>query len=189
MFRNLMIYRLKADGASEGLADGLDLLLSRAPFVECPSNAPVSRGWGKIEDQHVHVVGRHYFMRLDIEERLLPARALNLEVSKRADVLEEQQGYRPGRKQMRELRERVTEELLPRALVVRRSTNVWFDPVGGWLGIDAAGHARAEEVIENLRYCLDPFPLTLVHTVLSPTSAMADWLAGGAGRLYHRPRL
>ncbi len=49
----------------------------------------------------------------------------------------------------------------------------------GWLCVDASSPAKAEEVIEHLRHCLDEFPLTLLHTQLSPQSAMADWLAGG----------
>jgi recombination associated protein RdgC len=116
---------------------------------------------------------------LAIEQRLLPAAVVNQEARDRAAAIEAQQGYAPGRKQMRELRERVTEELMPRAFTKRRTTLVWIDPQAGWFCVDAASQAKAEEVIEHLRHCLDEFPLALLHTQLSPQAAMADWLSGG----------
>ena len=54
-------------------------------------------------------------------------------------------------------------------------------PQNGWFIVDAGSPAKAEEVIEHLRFCLDEFPLQMLHTQLSPQSAMADWLAGGEG--------
>jgi recombination associated protein RdgC len=104
---------------------------------------------------------------------------VNDEVKDRAEAMEAQQGYAPGRKQLKELRERVTEELMPRAFTRRRTTFVWIDPKNGWFCVDASSPGKAEEVIEHLRHCLDEFPLTMLHTQVSPTSAMADWLAGG----------
>ena len=55
----------------------------------------------------------------------------------------------------------------------------WIDPINGWLVVDAASQSKAEDMLEQLRHTLDSFPLTLLRTELSPTSAMADWLAGG----------
>jgi len=68
---------------------------------------------------------------------------------------------------------------MPRAFTRRRTTFVWVDPKNGWFCVDAASPAKAEEVIEHLRHCLDDFPLSMLHTQISPQSAMADWLAGG----------
>ena len=104
---------------------------------------------------------------------------VNEEVKERAEKLTEQQGYAPGRKALRELKERVTEELMPRAFTKNRTAFVWIDPVNGWFVVDAGSQAKAEEAIEHLRHCLDEFPLKPLHTQLSPQSAMADWLAGG----------
>jgi recombination associated protein RdgC len=47
------------------------------------------------------------------------------------------------------LKEQVTDELLPRAFSVVRSTWVWIDPVNGWLLVDA-GSPSAEEVLKLL---------------------------------------
>jgi recombination associated protein RdgC len=53
----------------------------------------------------------------------------------------------------------------------------WIDPVGGWLVIDAASPARAEEVLDALRDTLDELPVKMVKTQLSPVSVMTAWLA------------
>jgi len=177
-FKNIQLYRLS------NLATSIDQFaeqLSRGPFVKCPSNQPMSRGWiaPRKDGSLVYSLGGQWLIALAVEQRLLPSSVVNEEVKDRAELLEAQQGYAPGRKQMKELRERITEELMPRAFTRRRSTFVWIDPVNGWFCVDAASPGKAEEVIEHLRHCLDEFPLTMLHTELSPTSSMSDWLAGG----------
>ncbi len=178
-FKNLQIYRLPTPWNIE-LAK-FDELLSRAPFNRCPSNEPLSKGWisPRRDGSLVFSLGGQWLIALAVEQRLLPSSVVNDEVKDRAEAMEAQQGYAPGRKQLKELRERVTEELMPRAFTRRRSTFVWIDPKNGWFCVDASSPGKAEEVIEHLRHCLDEFPLTMLHTQVSPTSAMADWLAGG----------
>lgn len=178
-FKNLQIYRLPTPWHID-LAK-FEEQLARGPFSKCPSNQPMSRGWvsPRQDGALVFSLERQWLIALAVEQRLLPSSVVNDEVRERAAQIEEQQGYAPGRKQLKELRERVTEELMPRAFTRRRSTFVWLDPVNGWCCVDAGSPAKAEEVIEHLRHCLDEFPLKPLHTQLSPQSAMADWLAGG----------
>ncbi len=59
---------------------------------------------------------------------------------------------------MKEIKERVTDELLPRAFSVYRDTRVWIDPINRWLVIDAAASSKADEVIGMLAKAIDPFP-------------------------------
>ncbi len=178
-FRNLQLYRLPAPWTID-LAK-LEEQLARAPFQRCASHEAMSRGWvsPRKDGALVYSSNRQWLLALAVEQRLLPSSVVNQEVKERAEAMEAQQGYAPGRKQLKELRERITEELMPRAFTRRRSTFVWIDPQAGWFCVDAASPGKAEEVIEHLRSSLDKFPLTLLHTQLSPTSAMADWLAGG----------
>ena len=178
-FKNLQLYRLPAPWTMD-LAT-LEEQLARGPFVKCPSNQPMSRGWvsPRKDGALVFSLGQQWLLALAVEQRLLPSSVINEEVRERAEAIEAQQGYAPGRKQLKELRERVSEELMPRAFTRRRNTFVWIDPQAGWFAVDAASPAKSEEVIEHLRHCLDDFPLTMLHTRLSPQSAMADWLAGG----------
>lgn len=179
-FKHATLYRLPTPWSIT--LETLEEQLKRIPFERCSGSEQQRSGWvpptGK-EGPLVYSLNRQWLIALCTEQRLLPSSVINDEVKERAEALEEQQGYAPGRKQMRELRDRVAEELLPRAFTKRRCTYVWIDPMNGWLAVDAGSLSKAEEVVEVLRKCLDDFPLKLVHTQLSPCSAMADWLAGG----------
>ncbi|MDR2881593.1 MAG: recombination-associated protein RdgC [Azoarcus sp.] len=179
-FKNLQLYRLPAGW--EVTSAQLETSLSARPLQPCGSQDMESRGWvsPRNDDVMVRAIGRQWLIALGMESRLLPASIVRQEAEVRAETLAEKLGYRPGRGQMKELREQITQELLPRAFTRQRRTWVWIDPVDGWLGIDTSSTARAEEVLECLRQTLDNFPLTLLRTARSPMSAMTDWLAGEA---------
>jgi recombination associated protein RdgC len=97
----------------------------------------------------------------------------------RAADIEEAQARKIGRKEMRDLREQVTQELLPRAFTSRRTTWGWMDTVNGWLVIDAGSDAKADEFLETLLMTVGEIQLRPLQTQLSPTAAMTDWLASG----------
>ncbi|ATE61993.1 recombination-associated protein RdgC [Thauera sinica] len=177
-FKNLQIYRLPANW--DMTPERLEEQLAKKPFHPCGSQDMESRGWLSPlgNDVLVHAVGRQWLIALGFEHRLLPSAVVKQEADERAEELAEQQGYRLGRKQMKELREHVTQELMPRAFTRRRRLHAWIDPADGWLVVDAASQSKAEDVLEQLRHTLDGFPLTLLRTEKSPMSAMADWLAG-----------
>lgn len=177
-FRNLQLYRLPAPWALT-LAD-LEEQLTRGSFHPCGSQDHQSRGWVSPRNGAlVHSIGGQWLLSLMVEQRLLPSSVVNQEVMERAEKMAAEQGYPPGRKALRELKDRVTEELLPRAFLKRSKTPVWIDPKNGWLGVDSSSQVKAEEALEHLRKTLDDLPLTLIRTQRSPVSAMADWLAGG----------
>lgn len=174
-FNNLIVYRTPSNWISlEALADQL----GRAPFVSRPANQPSSRGFIPVRGSIVHAVGRQWMIALQTEEAILPASVLADAVKKKVDALTEQQGYTPGRKQIKEVKERTIEEMLPQAFSRRSVTYVWIDPVAGFFCVNASGASKVEAVIEAMRQCLDEFPLAMLHTQISPQSAMADWLAG-----------
>jgi recombination associated protein RdgC len=97
----------------------------------------------------------------------------------RAVLIEQEQGYPVGRRQLRELKERVADELRARALTRRRVTRAWIDPAHGWFVIDAAGAARGDELVETLRDSLGSLPVRFLETARSPQAAMAAWLMLG----------
>lgn len=177
-FKNLQLYRLPVGWEID--ATEFEAGLAARPLQPCGSQDMASHGWvsPRDDDALLHRVGRQWLIAFGIESRLLPAAVIRQEAEERAALLAEQQGYRLGRKQMRNLCEQVTQELLPRAFTRRGRIYVWIDPVGGWLGVDASSQAKAEEVLECLRQTFDRFPLALLRTVRSPASAMAGWLAG-----------
>lgn len=178
-FRNLQIYRISENWNMS--AEVLQEQLSRKRFQPCGSQDQETHGWTPpaASEDLVHQVGDQWLIALGFEQRLLPSAVVKQEADERAEDIAAQQGYKVGRKQMKELREQITQEFLPRAFTRRRKVFAWIDPIRGWLGVDAPSQARAEGVLEALRQTLDTLPLALLRTERSPTAAMADWLAGG----------
>ena len=178
MFKNLIVFRLTQKW--DITAEDLHYQLSRIQFAACASSEMQSQGWSspRDNDRLVHSVNHQFLITLTTEKKLLPSSVINEVTKARADELEEQQGFYPGRKAMKDLKERVTDELLPRAFAVKKNTNVWIDPINRWLVIDSSSAARADEVIKLLLKCCDKLPLEGLRVKLSPQAAMTSWLAG-----------
>jgi recombination associated protein RdgC len=177
-FKNLVVYRLTQWNISP---DTLEEKLSQHTLQPCSGLEMQSRGWVSPKDEGsplVHTLGPQMMISLGTEKKLLPATVINQFAKSRAVELEEQQGYKPGRKQMKEIKESITDELLPRAFAIRRKTCAWIDPVGGWLVVDAASLASSDELTESLIKILEGVSFSLVRTDMSASGAMTAWLAG-----------
>lgn len=179
-FKNLQIFRL-TDGWDYP-SDRLIELLQQGAFVGCGATDRGARGWlpPRGEGELVFTSERQQLIALGLEQKLLPSSVVRQYAQAKMDQVEAAQGYKPGRKQAREIRDQIELELLPRAFVKRNLVYVWIDPVHRWLLVDASSPARADEVVEQLKLCLGELPLTLLKTRLSPGAAMTQWLAEGA---------
>ena len=177
-FRNLQLYRLPAnwDMTAERLAEQLGRLM----FRPCGSQDLATQGWiSPVQDQLVFSVDGQWMISLCVETRILPASVINQETEERAKKFETQQGFKPGRKQTKEIKECVLIDLLPKAFTRRRKVYAWIDPKAGYLAVDSSSRSAAEPLIEALHKALDELPLKLINTERSPATAMTDWLAGG----------
>ncbi|UDG77028.1 recombination-associated protein RdgC [Achromobacter sp. 77] len=176
-FRNLKIYRLSAPLSD--YADKLQAGLKLHAFQSGNNLEVQSLGWIAPREggELAHPVAGQFLLCLRAERKLLPPSVIAQVAKARAEEIEEQQGYKPGRKQMKEIKERVTDELLPRAFSVYRDTRVWIDPVNRWLVIDTASSSKADEVIGLLAKTVDPMPLENLYVAQSPAAAMTGWLA------------
>lgn len=125
----------------------------------------------------VHAVAGNFLIALQTQKKLLPTSVVNDVVRARAAEVEEQQGFKPGRKQLKELKEQVIEEMLPRAFSVNSTTRAWIDAANGWLVIDAGSSSKADEMRGMLFKAIDPLAMTNVYVNLSPVAAMTEWLA------------
>lgn len=176
-FRNLQLYRLPTPW--DMTADRLSEQLARLVFQPCGSQDLATQGWSApLHDTLVHSVGGQWMIALGVEQRLLPGSVVKQVAEEKAEEIEAQQGFKPGRKQMKEIKEAVMQELLPRAFTRRRKVYAWIDPQAGYLAVDAASRTAAEPLIECLHKALDELPLKLLNTEHSPGAAMTGWLAG-----------
>ncbi len=177
-FKNLKIYLLNPDW-NVG-PDALAQALEGCTFA--PAGSQDSQVSGFVPPcEHashglVHAVGKHYLITVCTEKKLLPASVVNQFSRARALEIEEQQGYKPGRKQMKEIKEQMTMELLPRAFVLQSLTFAWFDMENHRFVIDAGAAGKADDMLGLLAKIVAPFPIVPLHVEQSPGAAMTGWL-------------
>lgn len=179
-FKNLQILTLPAGWTVTAAA--LEAALRRHPLLPVNAASMQSQGWLPPGPGAalVHAHNRQLLLALGIEQRLLPAAVINQATRQKAEALEQQQGFAPGRKQLRDLKDQVANELRPRAFVRRRSVRAWLDLDAGRLIVDSASPKLAEELTTVLRADLGELPVTPLATQQSPAAAMTAWLSAGA---------
>ncbi len=179
LFRNLCVYRLPADWNIT--AAGLEEKLESRPLNPCATFEMKSRGWVPVLDTKrcLVTVENQHLVAFGMEQKILPGSVVRQELEKRIKDLAAEQGYPVGRKQKRDLKVAVTEELRARALVGHRVNLVWIDPVNHWVVVDTGSFSRAEEVLTVLRDTLGSFPATLLNPENPPYHVMRSWLVAG----------
>ncbi|MFZ1624454.1 MAG: recombination-associated protein RdgC [Gammaproteobacteria bacterium] len=179
LFKNLILYRLPENWSVP--AAELEEALGRRPLQPCSGFDMQTRGFvvSGHDERLLYTQGKHYLLALGVDRKLLPASVINQQAKERAVELAAQQGYPVGRRQMRELKARVTDELRARALTSRRTTHAWLNLQQRWLAVNTTSASRAEELVETLRETLGSFAVTPVASLNSPAGAMATWLTQG----------
>lgn len=180
LFKNLVFHRLPADWTV--CAADFEGQLAGRILRPCGPFDMSSRGWVPVTSggRLLHTVDQQHLIALGVNQKLLPGSIVRQVVQERAELQAQEQGFPVGRKQMRDLRGRVADELRARALTRRTVTYAWIDSQTGWFAVDAAGIARAESVVETLGETLGGFAPLVIDTERSPHAAMASWLLRGA---------
>jgi len=175
-FRNAQIYRLPA--GYDMTAERLSELLASQAFRPATSAELTTSGWVSPtkDGPLVRTVNKQLLITLQTEKKLLPGSVINQVAKAKAAELEEQQGFPVGRKAMKELKERVADELLPRAFSINSVVHTWIDPVNGWMVVDAASPSKADDVIKLLLKAVDKMPLESLRVQKSPVAVMTGWL-------------
>lgn len=176
-FKNLQVYRCSVPWNIS--ASSLEEQLGRHPFRSTTGYEMQTQGWASPRDDGglVHSVNGQTLISLCTEKKLLPASVIKEVVKTKAIEAEQHQGYKPGKKQLRDIKEQVTDELVPRAFSVRRRTGIWIDPANGWLVMDAGSPGKADDVMTVLSKSIDDFNVERLKTAISPGAAMTAWLA------------
>lgn len=179
-FKNVFAYQIQIAAAITAASLG-DALSSKL-LVSCAGLDKQNKGWVPCrgDDRMVYESAGHILFVMGAETKLLPASVINRFTKERVADIEAQQGYKVGRRELKDIKEAITEELLPRAFSTQRVTFAWIDTNDGRLIIDAPSIGRAEELIELLNKTIDGLEIKPIRTELSPVAAMTDWLAGDA---------
>ena len=180
-FRNARPYRLPGRLAID--VSELSRQLSRRPFQPCRPSQPVSSGWvAALSDDatdFVHKSGNYWLIRLQREERLLPASVIRSEVNSRIQEIQTGQGRRVQRKERLDIVDEVTQDLMPRAFTKSQHLEALIYDREGWVWVNTASAARAEELLSLLREGLGNLPVAIPDTQKSPGVVMSQWLLNG----------
>lgn len=172
MYKSLTLYSVTESLDPEVLNEQF----STRKFRPCGGLEKISAGFVPFADglPLVHSVHGMHVGAVRVDKKTIPASAVKQMVKEECAKIEEQQGYKPGRKQIKEIKEQVLDTLLPRA--IPSTSIIQFMFTRDLLLIETTSASSADLVIGLLAKCIDPMPISLVYTAQSPGAAMTQWL-------------
>lgn len=172
------MYRIQPNCAM--MAAELEGTLAQNHFVECGSSQEKTAGWieprGEKHGPLLELVGGQMILKLMTEVKTVPSSVIHRKATERASQIEASAGRKPGKKELKEIKDEIRLSLLPMAFTKQAALWVWIDPDARLLVIDTSSQSRADEVITLLVKCIEGFAVTPINTALTPAVAMADWL-------------
>jgi len=178
VFKNVIVYRI-GEGWTATLAQ-IEGCLDAERFVPCGASQDKSVGWveprGEAHGPLVESVAGQLIVKLKIETKAVPGSVVARKAKERSDQIEATTGRKPGKKEMRDIKDDVRMTLMPLAFSKESSVWVWIDTASSLLIIDAGSQAKADEVITRLVSALPGLSVMLLNTQMSPQAAMTAWL-------------
>ena len=174
----MMLYRIGA-GWTASVAQ-MEEALHRVRFLECRPTQEKSVGWieprGEKHGALVESLGGQLILKFMFEAKLLPASVVRRAAVLKMEQIEASTGRKPGKKEAKDIRESLLQQMLPQAFTRQASVLVWIDPMERLLAIDTTALAKADEVVQSLVRAFGGFTVALVETQDSPHAAMSAWL-------------
>ncbi|ATX82032.1 recombination associated protein RdgC [Mariprofundus ferrinatatus] len=181
-FKNIHFYQFEAPFKLTG--QQLNEALFKQKARRCGQMEMTSQGWcpplGMSSEMLVHQSGANLMICLRREEKVLPSSLVRERVEEQALAIEAEAGRPVGRKERRDIKDAVLQELMPKALVRASQTFAAILPESGWLIINAASAKKCEELMETLRKTLGTLNVVIPATEESPEGAMTRWLQNEA---------
>lgn len=180
-FKQLSIYPLNKENLPD--LDTLADKLNDAAFKPCMGLDWDSIGFASpvsFSPEMVFPAQNTWRIALKKEEKVLPAAVVRDILEEKINEIREIEGRNVGRKEKMELKETITDDLLPRAFTKSGKTEAIIDTQHGLLLINQANSNRAEMLLTKLRDALGGLEAKLPRTQQSPGSLMTEWLLNGA---------
>ena len=178
-YKNAIIYLLPDGWQPEA---GLNEKLGQAAFTPCMGLDWFSEGFvppTPFSSDFVFTAQNSNRVCLKHEEKVLPAGVIRDILDERVAEIKEAQVRNVWYEEKQYLKERITDDLLPRALTQSRRTEAIFDTERGYLLVNEASNKRAEQMLIKLREALGGLKVEMPHTHESPSSLMTEWLLQG----------
>ena len=178
-YKNAIIYLLP-DGWQ--LEAGFAEKLEQAAFTPCMGLDWFSEGFvppTPFSSDFVFTAQNSNRVCLKHEEKVLPSATVRDLVNGKVAEIQEAEARNVWYEEKQQLKEQITDDLLPRALTQSRRTEAIFDTERGYLLVNEASDKRAEQMLIKLREALGGLKVAMPYTRESPSSLMTEWLLQG----------
>lgn len=181
-FRNVQFFRLASDHELD--IHKIEDALAKKPFMPCDSHALFSQGWiapaRHMPDLFAPNMQNAALIALKTDEKILPAAVVRQQAEERILRIEAEEGRKVGRREAKEIREQITDELTPKAFIKSNVQRAIIDLEHGWVWVEGSSASKAENLLSLLREAVGALPVRRIDTQTSPQSAMTEWLESGA---------
>lgn len=177
--KNILYYQIQP---SMTTSDQLGSALMNYPFSPCGAIDWFSRGFVSLAPSEMgetlayKVDDEFILVALRSQEKRIPASVIREKLDEMVKAMESSESRRVGKKEKQQLRERITDELLPHIQPTSQIIRAWLDMKRGRLIVDTSSTAKAEMLIGMLRTAHPPFPSRLPKPKLLPSAQMTAWL-------------
>ena len=176
-FKQVSFYVLPQD-AELNLED-IQTKLEEARFKPCQGLDWKSEGFARavpFREDLVFNAQDSWRISLRQEDKVLPASVIREILDEKIAEIQATDGRNVGRKEKMDLKEQITDDLLPRAFTRSRYSEALIDVPGQLLLVNQSNSNKAENFVSQLRQALGSLPASLPRTNESPTSLMTAWL-------------
>jgi recombination associated protein RdgC len=148
------------------------------PFSPCSSQDISSMGFispiPKSENLF-HQANKDFLFSLKREQKLLPASVINSELIKKVGEFEAESGSPMPKKAQKDLKEEITQRLLPRAFSKFGVTNAFVSVDQQIVVVDSSSDGNAEAFLACLRKCIGSLPI-VPFSKSQQQEILTDWL-------------
>lgn len=180
-FKQISLYPLNKDKLPD--LETLSAKLAEAGFVPVSGLDWFSEGFAapvSFSPEPVFPAEHTWLVALKKEEKVLPASVIHDILDDKVAEIQNNEARNVGRKEKQELKEQITDDLLPRAFTRSSRSLAVFDTKYGYLLVNNASSTKAENMLTRLREALGGLEASLPNTKQSPASLMTSWLLNGA---------
>ena len=176
-FKQLSFFVL--DSSADLDLDVIEGKLEEAHFKPCQGLDWKSEGFARavpFREDMVFNAQDSWRISLRQEDKVLPASVIREILDEKIAEIQATDGRNVGRKEKMDLKEQITDDLLPRAFTRSRYSEALIDVPGQLLLVNQSNSNKAENFVSQLRQALGSLPASLPRTNESPTSLMTAWL-------------
>lgn len=180
LFKNLSVFRITSDIdlSDECLSAALPDHVHTAPGPSVLASCGWSPIFEGITDSTLlfHRADGYILLSLKIEERILPAAAINNRLQAKIAAIKEKEQRKISSHERREIKEQIVTNMLPNAFTKATIVRGYIDTRRKLLVVDSASAAKTDHFTSTLRKSLGSLPLSRLIPNISPGHLMSKWL-------------